>query len=203
MGVDIGKKRDPTAICVVQAEDRRLDFKTERHFVVRHLERLALGTPYPEVAQRVGAVATGVQRKTGRPCKLYVDATGVGTPIVDLLREQAPCGQSIIAVYFTHGDRRAEDREGSYQQVKLGKAFLVSRLQVLLQSQRVHLPHSFEASALARELLDYEIRVDENAKDRYGAFRVGTHDDLVTALGLAVQGDKRVISRRENERWQY
>ena len=39
------------------------------------------------------------------------------------------------------------------------------------------------------ELLDYEIRVDQNANDRYGAFRVGTHDDLVTALGLATQDD--------------
>jgi hypothetical protein len=39
------------------------------------------------------------------------------------------------------------------------------------------------------ELLDYEIRIDDNARERYGAFRVGTHDDLVTALGLAVQED--------------
>ncbi len=37
-----------------------------------------------------------------------------------------------------------------------------------------------------RELLSYEIRVDEQADDRYGAFKVGTHDDMVTALGLAV-----------------
>jgi hypothetical protein len=43
---------------------------------------------------------------------------------------------------------------------------------------------------LSEELLDYEIRVDENANDRYGAFRVGTHDDLVTALGLATQADR-------------
>lgn len=43
-----------------------------------------------------------------------------------------------------------------------------------------------------QELLDYEIRVDENANDRYGAFRVGTHDDLVTALGLAVNSEPRV-----------
>jgi hypothetical protein len=43
-----------------------------------------------------------------------------------------------------------------------------------------------------QELLDYEIRVDENANDKYGAFRVGTHDDLVTALGLAVQREPSV-----------
>src|SRR5205085_6609104 len=35
----------------------------------------------------------------------------------------------------------------------------------------------------------YEIRVDKNANDTYGAFRVGIHDDLVTALGLATQVD--------------
>jgi hypothetical protein len=35
--------------------------------------------------------------------------------------------------------------------------------------------------------LDFEIRVEENANERYGAFRVGSQDDLVTALGLAVQ----------------
>ena len=38
-------------------------------------------------------------------------------------------------------------------------------------------------------MLDFEIRVDENANDRYGAFKVGMHDDLVTAIGLATQVD--------------
>jgi hypothetical protein len=31
--------------------------------------------------------------------------------------------------------------------------------------------------------------VSEGANDRYGAFKVSAHDDLVTALGLAVQDD--------------
>ena len=42
------------------------------------------------------------------------------------------------------------------------------------------------AQELAAELRTYEILVDERANDRHGAFKVGTHDDLVTALGLAV-----------------
>jgi len=44
---------------------------------------------------------------------------------------------------------------------------------------------------LAGELLTYEIKVSENGADTYGAFKVGTHDDLATALGLAVQGNPR------------
>ncbi len=62
-------------------------------------------------------------------------------------------------------------------------------MQALLQTKRLRLPKNSDAEALAHELRNYEIRVDENANDRYGAFKVGTHDDLVTALGLAVQDD--------------
>src|SRR5207249_8948868 len=60
----------------------------------------------------------------------------------------------------------------------------------LFQGERLHLPPGHpEAQTMTDELLDYEIRVDKNANDTYGAFRVGTHDDLVTALGLATQED--------------
>ena len=48
---------------------------------------------------------------------------------------------------------------------------------------------------LAQELIDYEIRVEPDANDKYGVFKVGTHDDLVTALGLAVQDDGEPLGR--------
>ena len=44
--------------------------------------------------------------------------------------------------------------------------------------------------SLGKELINYEIRVTQDANDRYGAFRVGAHEDLVTALGLATQEDR-------------
>lgn len=37
--------------------------------------------------------------------------------------------------------------------------------------------------------LGYELQVDENGHERLGAFKLRTHDDLVTALGLATQID--------------
>jgi hypothetical protein len=39
------------------------------------------------------------------------------------------------------------------------------------------------------ERADRQIKVSEDANDRYGAFKTGAHDDLATALGLAVQTD--------------
>jgi len=200
VGVDIGQRVDPTAICVVEHQERveagptangRSEQRLVRHHIVRHLERLPLGTPYPEVAARLARVAGGVQDRTGRRPTLYIDATGVGKPVVDELRlRRVPA--VITAVYFTHGDRRMSGDHGS---IILGKAWLVSRLQILFQGDRLHLPPGHpEAEVLVRELLDYEIRVDQNANDKYGAFKVGTHDDLVTALGLAVQTDGSVLA---------
>jgi len=66
------------------------------------------------------------------------------------------------------------------------KAHLVSRLQSLLQLNRIHMGDYEEMRALARELADYELRVTDNARVTAGAFKSGTHDDLATALGLAV-----------------
>jgi len=181
IGVDIGQRQDPTAIAVVEVQEA----DGQAHHFVRYLERLPLGTPYPQVAARVIEVADGAADRAGSDPLIYVDATGVGGPVVDLLRGAR---YAVVPVCFNHGDRRVR----GHGEVRLGKAWLVSRLQVLLQQGRLHLPRSSEAEVLARELMDYEIRVDQNGSDKYGAFKVGTHDDLVTALGLAVQEDRSV-----------
>ena len=212
IGADIGQKLDPSAVAVVQAERRdlvpagwsapdrpgiftgedyrRVAAKTETLFTCRHLERLPLDTGYPAVAARLVEVVAGVRRQApGAPVTLVVDVTGVGRPVFDLVREALRgAGCRLTAATFTHGDRldgRPGDRE-----IRVGKAYLVSRLQALLQTARVRLPAGHpEAGPLTRELLEYEIKVSEDGDDKYGAFRTGAHDDLVTALGLAVIAD--------------
>jgi hypothetical protein len=189
IGIDIGQKVDPTALAVLQRDERG----DGEHFVARFLERLPLGTSYPDVATRLQEIVANVQTVAPRPSgwplsmpppqpriAIYADATGVGLPVVDVLREG---GLRVVACTFTHGQRRTVEGE----RVTIGKAWLVSRLQALLQTERVHLPPTDEARMLAQELLDYEIDVDEEGDAKFGAFKVGTHDDLVTALGLAAQ----------------
>ena len=187
MGVDIGQKREPTAICVTEIDERRIGSRRVNHWIVRHLERLPIGTSYPAVAKRLSEVSGGIRNMATRRPYLYVDATGMGQPIIDLLRDETTRLGSITPVYFTHGDQR--NQEGG--EIRLGKAYLVSRLQMLLQTARLHLPKTAESHKLAQDLLDYEIQVDEKANERYGAFSVGTQDDLVTALGLAVNKEPR------------
>ena len=186
IGIDISQKHAPTAIAVVERETRP---GTDSHFLVRHLQRLPLNTPYPQVARRLAQVCDRVREIQGHWPEIFVDATGVGTPVVDQLRADSRIASYVWAVYLTHGNRRTE--RPAERRITLGKASLVSRLQALLQGQRLCFPATAEAQALGRELANYEIRVTENATDRYGAFRVGTHDDLATALGLAVHKPAR------------
>ncbi len=193
LGIDLGQRVDSTAIALLELIDRAPEGAEPRiHYEARHLERLPLGTRYPDVARRVAAIQSNAvlavrQRAWNRDfaepdvwMTTWVDATGA-LPALDILNEQ---GVNCRPVFFTHGDRRTENGD----QVTLGKAWLVSRLQSLFQSDRLHLPPGHpEAAAMMRELMDYEIKVDQNANDRYGAFKTGSHDDLVTALGLAAQ----------------
>jgi len=194
IGMDLGQRRDPTAIAVLEL----IDHTTNRaapsfRYETRHIERLPLGTKYPAVAARLAEVQRNATQaayqahfnRTGSAdvriaVTTFIDATGA-VPALDMFREQ---GLDVVPCFFTHGDRRTEQGDT----VTIGKAWLVNRLQSLAQADRLHLPPGHpEAAAMMRELQDYEIRVDGDANDRYGAFKVGTHDDLVTALGLAAQ----------------
>jgi len=54
---------------------------------------------------------------------------------------------SITPFYFSHGDHQSH--EGG--EIRLGKAYLLSRLQMLLQMARLHLPCTDASERLARE----------------------------------------------------
>lgn len=195
MGVVIGAaprhRREPSGLCVVEIEDRYdQDREREEHFLVRHLERLPAGTTFPAMAQRFGEVAEGINKRTGSRPEVYVDATGFGGELVAQVKKHGDYSR-VRPVYFSHGDRRSEQGD----EVRLGKAWVVCKLQMLLQGGYLHLPRSEEAETLAEELMEYEVEVAPDANDRYGAFKVGTQDELVTALGLAVQ--RRPLGRVE------
>lgn len=193
IGVDLGQRVDPTALCVCEVEQRDYELSDkgrprggEYHYVVRQLGRLPLGTSYPDVAERLAEIHRKL-REDKISARFWVDATGVGQPVIDLLRK---AHLPVVPVYLTGTDKAVEeDRE-----LRLGKALMVSRLQVLLQSGQIHLPKTAEAEALIQELLNYEIRVTDDAHAQFGAFKVGTHDDLATALGLACWQEPRPFS---------
>src|ERR1700719_1317706 len=75
VGLDLGQKGDYTAIAVVEEWEEAVggvdrvtyEPKTTRRLDVRHLERVPLGTPYPEVVERVCDLVRSPELK-GRCC---------------------------------------------------------------------------------------------------------------------------------------
>ncbi len=189
IGVDVGQRVDPTTIVVAALELRdwsinpkakdsiyEMPLGGDIHYVVRFIERLPLATPYPKVADRLSEV----YRQLKAP-RVLIDATGVGTPVVDLIREK---DVQCTPVYLTGGEKATQE----HGELHLAKGLMISRLQVLLQQRFIHLPQTAEAEALTEELLNYEIKVTDSQNLQMGVFKTGKHDDLATALGLACWG---------------
>ncbi|HEY6072804.1 MAG TPA: hypothetical protein VIV15_05250, partial [Anaerolineales bacterium] len=85
VGADLGQSRDYSAIAVLERAERTgpwdpvvCAWNKKIELNLRHLERLPLGTPYPDVVERVTAI-TRSEKLAGR-CHLAVDGTGVGRP---------------------------------------------------------------------------------------------------------------------------
>lgn len=205
IGCDLGQRRDPTAICVTEAQMRLSGRKHRRvthpdgsftevpetvcFHAVRFLERQALGTSYPAVAERLAGIVGKLERDLGdAQLALVMDATGVGLPVVEMVRDALQGSRCTVTGAVLTGSERMEGSVGR-RDLRLGKVHLVSTLQALLQQGLIGLPSTAEARQLAQELLDFELRVNDNANLISGAFRTGTHDDLVVALGLSCLDD--------------
>jgi phage FluMu gp28-like protein len=169
LGLDLGKKHDHTAIAIVEKRGDRL--------LVRHLERVALGTPYPGVVMRIQEIV----QQLGQ-CAVVVDGTGVGEPVVDALR-RAGLGCEITAVTITGGERQSQ--AGAICSVP--KQDLIAGLQMAMEKGELRVAGRLgEAGALVREMLNVRITAGlAVGKVRMGADGYGEHDDLVIALALA------------------
>lgn len=171
VGLDLGQKRDYSAVAVLElaeiVHDRRdpitYDFVREQLTRLVYLERVELGTPYPDVVAHVAGLVTDDRL---RNCTLVVDATGVGAPVVDLLRkERLPC--RLLPVTITGGHHDAPVGSG----YNVPKRELISGLQVLFDEGKVQIARRLPmAEALVRELT---------------GLKEGSRDDLVLATALA------------------
>ena len=192
--LDLGQVHDRTAIAVLEHSEisigRNLvtyEWVTIQRRSFRHLERLPLGLDYPTMVEHVRRLVS--RPELGRST-LVVDATGVGRPVVDLLRRaRLPC--RLMPVTITSGDRETSDSSAW----RVPKRDLITGLLVLLQREEIdicgHLP---EAETLVRELTNIRIKVSLSGQDTYGAWREDEHDDLVVAAALACwRGTKRTI----------
>lgn len=179
VGLDLGQRRDHSAIAVVQCDRGGWMNSVPRTLCVRYLQRIPLGTPYTRVAQRVGEVVRN-PLLAGRS-RVVVDATGLGGPVVDLLKA-ARLDCPLTPVTITGGDRA--HNTGDRWQVP--KRDLLTNLLVLLEARELKIPKGLaDAGTLVRELGEMEMRQAGYGRMQMGAEGPGEHDDLVIAVALA------------------
>ena len=187
VGVDLGQARDFTAVAVVETVALRGEWDAAFHawrkktvMQVRYLERMPLGSPYTDVAARVAEITRSAE--LNQRCHLAVDATGVGRPVVDLLRGALLGSRRFLPAVITGGD--SESYADGYYRVP--KRDLMSRLEVLLQREELQIAAALKWSpALQEEMRRMQVKTTSSGREQYGAWREGEHDDLVFAVALA------------------
>ena len=169
-GLDLGQKRDFSAIALLEIAERVLDrrdpvtWEQAKETCVRlvYLERVELGTPYPDVVAHVVGLMGDARLKDST---LVVDATGVGTP-VDMLRK-ANLACRLMPVTITGGEHDSPVKGGYH----VPKRELLTGLQVLVQQGLLRIPRRLMlADAFIQELV---------------GMKEGSRDDLALATSLA------------------
>jgi len=172
LGLDLGQARDYSAIAIAE---RRIDLTgtrdpitylnhTHTRIFIPYLERIPLKTAYPDVVDRVRALA---HQYHSRGIEIYMDATGVGAPVRDMLKN-AGLRVPIYGVTIT-GGQRVTVSCGDYHVPRFD---LLANLRVLFEQRLLKITVAGSiADALRNELL------------RWG--RGSRHDDLVFASALA------------------
>ena len=181
-GLDLGQAKDYSALAVMERTTALRpdgDRAGASRYAVRHLERFPLGTAYTDVCGRVSSLFAAPPLAGG---VLAIDHTGVGRPVVDMLRKSGVKG-TLRPVTITAGHQASMDGRGGWL---VPKKDLVGTMQVLLQQRRLQVaPELAEADTLVRELLGFEVKVTAAANETFGAWREGAHDDLVLAVAVA------------------
>jgi hypothetical protein len=180
VGLDLGQSQDFSALCVMA---RTGDDRANYQFACTYLHRWKLRTPYPAIVGDTVRLMNKPELQTGpqRPT-LAVDATGVGAPVIDLFKLENHSSH-LQPIQIVGGSNVS--RENGVTRVP--KRNLVSTVQVYLQSKRLKISSQLElADTLTRELQNFQVKITDAANDTYGAWREGTHDDLVLAASLAM-----------------
>lgn len=194
LGLDIGQAADYSAITIVEVvfkqcgrhEDGSPKFEKSIH--CRHVQRLPLQMTYPQQVTQLSRMMQSHPIKD--QCRVVVDATGVGRPVIDLMRDQK---LTPIPVTITGGIDENLDPKTGYWTVP--KRVLISNLQVLLGNGLLLFADGLEMkNLLIAEITNFKIKITSKGNDTYEAWREGDHDDLVLSLALACWAASRFSS---------
>ncbi len=174
LSADIGQMTDFTALGVLEVAPGGV-------YNLVYLQRLKLRTPYPEVVAEIKRTFDNlVKQAAGGVVTLVVDVTGVGRPVLDMLKAAR---LSVMAVTITGG------AEASHEGLEyhIPKRDLVAAAQVLMQQRKLRVAQGVEAAQeFVKELENFKYKISlTTGHDSYEAWRESIHDDLVLCICMA------------------
>ncbi len=210
IGLDLGQVHDPSAIAIMRRHWVTWGDTQQQKFHVRYLERFPLGTPYPDIVKMTKTYAEslpvpsdwGADHPAGpiRPYHLVIDATGVGRPVADMFKEVAVWPTRVT---ITGGNEATRPEQHEYH---VPKRHIISALQVAMQTHRIQLAKGItDAETFISEAMNFQFKLSaKSGEDQYGAWREGTHDDLLLAVALAVwYGEQQPLASSESDTPQF
>ncbi len=197
-GIDVGQVSDSTAIAVIE-RIRAVPREKLHHGLVElakdeakaiplkldlvHMDRIPLGTLYPV---QVEIMRELLHRPELRGVQSYIDATGVGRPVHQMLKDAGVRDLQSISITASQGE--AKQIPGGWN---VGKAELVHAMQIEFQNGRLRIGRRVpNADILVRELREFRSRQNASGHISFNA-REGAHDDFVLAGSYAVFGALR------------
>lgn len=183
VGADIGRAQDYTAISVLEAHDlpaKGRYSRPEREYLLRHLERLELGTPYHAIVERLSAIS----QKIGDGDTYHVlDATGVGAPVLEAAR--AKIDGPVYGVIITGGSSDSYDSDAECYHVP--KASLISQLQMGFSAGTLTAAQGIPMlDALMSELRSFRYEITAAGNTTFAPWREAEHDDLILSLAIGL-----------------
>lgn len=183
LAADIGQSNDPTAICVMEHIEYRnvhirgAEVPAGQEFHVRHLQRLPLGLSYVDQAHHVSALLC--RPPLNNECEFVIDDTGVGKAVGDIWSSF----KQPTRVTITGGDKQSA--RGPHRWM-VPKSQLISALDARLHTGELKIAADLaEAGVLQEELRDFRRHVSAAGRVSHDA-RAGKHDDVLTAVALAL-----------------
>jgi hypothetical protein len=198
-GIDLGQRRDYTALCVVEkstliSDDRNpvtWEFIRYELVHVTHLDRFPLGTPYPAISDSIAALVNNTlapRQDIRSDVVVALDATGVGLPVYDLLKARPRFRAFLAGVCITSGTKPTRDGLITH----IPRRMLLSKLHTLAVQRAFSVSSKLRhARTLLHEFSNLRVhfegdRVRSVSEATITPEKSTQHDDLVFATALAL-----------------
>lgn len=178
LGVDPGKRRDPAAIAVLEVQTKAVGDLLVDWYKVIGLAELDLGLDHVSVVEKVKGVYQNIKVEDPR---LVVDATGVGEPVIDMMRREK---MNPVPIGITGGEQWNNRPGGGYN---VPKKDIAVKLAVTFETGRIKLLKGLRYSdKLIQQLQMFTAKHKNPDSDNVSFEAEKGHDDLVLAIAIAI-----------------